>query len=153
MGDLVGWEQGQVQPDARCRPTLSWHRDVDPRKHHDPPQRGGRPVAQHRPGAAGEDRCHPAPFSRDHVVARGVNSAVKGLESTASQSKVDRIRPDAELEQLPAGEHPVLASREAEHRLVRIRNLTFAAYVPVNVRRVGHEAEFGARHVTGWLWA
>jgi hypothetical protein len=69
---------------------------------------------------------------------------MKGLESPAPQSKVDRIGPNAELEQLPAGNHPVLASREAENRLVRATNLTFAAYVAVNVRRVRHGGEFGA---------
>jgi len=80
------------------------------------------------------------------------------LKSTAPQAKVDRIRSSADLQQLPAGNDPVLAPREregrpVERRPVQIINLTFAAYVAVNVRRIGHAAHFGPVGVTGGLRA
>jgi hypothetical protein len=102
-----------------------------------------RTAASHRP-------------SLQRVVTHGVHRPVDGLKSTAPQAKVDGVGLSAQLQQLPAGHHAVLAPREGdggpvERRAVEIINLTFAAYVAVNVRRIGHAAQFGPRRVTGGL--
>lgn len=75
------------------------------------------------------------------------------MQAAEPQPGVDRIRPQAEHEQLAPSHHAPLAAREVRDRLVDGIRVTLAAYLAVNVTRVGHALKRGAIRVTCGLRA
>jgi hypothetical protein len=113
-GDLVGGENGTVRVDAWAWAEVPRRGDVDAglAGAADAPEGGGRLMAQHRIGAAREDRRHPAAALRQHAVADRVHPEVKRVKPALGDSPVDRPPPESEVEQLPAGHDSVLPPRE-----------------------------------------
>jgi hypothetical protein len=71
-------------------------------------------------------------------VADGVDAAVERVEAAHGEAVLDRSPPEAELDQLPAGDHAVLPGGERGNRRVRTTRSTFTPYFVVNVERARH---------------
>ena len=83
---------------------------------HDPPQRRGGAVAQHRVIAAREDRRHCRGERRWWAVTHGVDPAVKEVQTSDANAVLDRARTEPELQQLRVRHHAMLPRRQFGQR-------------------------------------
>jgi hypothetical protein len=65
-----------------------------------------------------QDGREPAAVRGQRSVTGGIDAAMNDLEPADCQSAPNRADPDAEIEQLPPGNDPVLPSRETGDLLV-----------------------------------
>ncbi len=75
------------------------------------PERRGASVAQHGPGPAGEDRGQPVAPIREVAMADREHADVKAMEPRRAHAVGDRALTKAHTEELPVGDHSVLAPR------------------------------------------
>ncbi len=110
-----------MHPKARAPSTAGPRskRHVDPFRSRfgpDRPKGGGVRVAEHRSGAASEDRCHPSAFAGDAFVAHGIDPVVQSMEPPGDHARPDLSLRKAEGIELAGADHPVLALRELGDR-------------------------------------
>jgi hypothetical protein len=79
-----------------------------------------------------------------------VDAAVERVEALALQAMIDRICPKPERKQLRPRHHAVLPLGQPRNGLIPT-NLTFAAYMAVNVRFVAHAGQRASPGVTRGL--
>src|SRR4051812_15356164 len=96
-------------------PPGGGHVDVFARVAPDPPEGRGVAGAEHRAGAAGEDRGTPAAFEVHVRVADCVHARVEHVKPSALGPVVDLMRAEPECNELPPGHDPVLALGELRH--------------------------------------
>jgi hypothetical protein len=85
-------------------------------------------------------------------VSDGVDAAVEWVEALELQAIIDGIGPKPERKQLRPRHHAVLPLGQSRNGLL-LTNLTFAAYMAVNVRFVAHAGQRASPGVTGGLRA
>jgi hypothetical protein len=93
----------------------------------DPPQGGGTVMAEHRLGAAAEDRGHPFALARETRSPDRVHAAPHGVQPPFRHAVLDGAQRVAELEQLEQGHDAVLPLREPpdpprEHLGIEVRH-------------------------------
>lgn len=105
-----------AQP-SMTMPGLRRHRDVDQPAGRDPhsPESACGYVAQHRPGSAGEYRCHPGPALAQLRPAHGVDPFVDSMEPAVCESMSNRRWTQAALRELSVGDDSVLPTTEGPH--------------------------------------
>jgi len=110
-----------VEGDARPASTYLAHGgDIDSalRCIADAPQCRCRPMAEHGARATGKDGRQPVPSPLDHAVAHGVNTAMKEVKAPGREAPVDRPVTQAQREELPPRDHPVLPAGQLGHDIV-----------------------------------
>ena len=68
-------------------------------------------MAQDAFAAGRKDRRHPASRSRDKRVSDRVDAAVQRVQPAQRDASIDRITAEADVQELPATDDPVLARR------------------------------------------
>ncbi|HZI90392.1 MAG TPA: hypothetical protein VFD31_02055 [Thermoleophilaceae bacterium] len=79
-------------------------------------------------------------------MAEGVDTPVKDDEPPAFDASLDRGTTHADLQQLSVGDHPVLAARKVENRLVDGMRATFGPLSGLNSTLVSHTARITPRN-------
>lgn len=97
----------EPRPAPRALPP-NRHVDRRIRRLEQMPEDGGGAVADRGPLAAGENGRHLAGQRHQRHMADGVDTAMKTMKTMARQSCVDSARANARLEQLGAGDDPIL---------------------------------------------
>jgi hypothetical protein len=108
-----------VDPDAAHWTGIAGrHGDVDGtrRSAQHSPASGGAAAAERCAGPAREDGRQMAAVLGWVGVAKGVDAAVDGVQAGRSDAGVDRATREAQLEKLPAGDHPVLLGGQPRDR-------------------------------------
>jgi hypothetical protein len=71
-------------------------------------------------------------------VPDGIHTAVHPVQPTQRHAVLDRVRSEADVEKLPARQHPVLPGGYVGDRVVGRTRRTFGAYFAQNVRLARH---------------
>src|SRR5205814_8401669 len=97
------------------------YRDLErPPELDDPPQRTRRHVAQDRPRPTRENSSDEEALSREVRSVHRVYAGPDLVEATVRESRLYRVRTEAEGEQLDARDHPMLAPRKPPRCRLRI---------------------------------
>ncbi len=82
-----------------------------------------------------------------------VHAAVNRLKATAREPVTDRPATEPEVQQLPVGDHAVLALRESAEDPVVVDTCSLSPYYGLELPVLGHRAKLGRRGRTGGLRA
>jgi len=88
-------------------------------------------MAQHGPGAAGQDGREPLPLSAQLPVTDCVHARMEGQQAPVVPPEGDRVAAEAESEQLPASNDAALASGEPrDHGVWRVWAVSYGHSTP-----------------------
>ena len=84
-------------------------------------------MTQHRPLSDRENSGKPPSLSRHNSVPHGVHASMESVQPATGEPRVDRILPQAQLDQLRSRHHPILPPREFAHFAICRTSLQFPA--------------------------
>jgi hypothetical protein len=100
---------------ARIRPSRRGHVDRRARAAAQIEESSGRLVAEHCARSARENAGQPPPVGAERPVPDGVDAQMEPMKATTCHPPVNRGLTDAERDQLPLGDHPVLPGCDLRH--------------------------------------
>jgi hypothetical protein len=139
---LVGLHVDDVHLQARGAAAMVRNADLDSRPGAlaDGPELGGRPVAQRRIRAGGEDGGHPPGLAAERPMPDRIHAAVEGQQETDGDAVLDRPTADAALDELRMRDDAMLARRERRDHFLDATRRTLSRYFSPNVRLDRHAA-------------
>ncbi len=149
---------GQHAPPIDLNPQLARAlpdcRDVDPRRVRGPNavQHGGMPMTQHRTGADGQHRREPKPLPSELSMPDGVDARVELHEPPVGKPNLDHRGCDAGCQDLPPGDHTVLAVGKLRNRTITMRSVSLHLLYRCRFTVLGHAAHSGGRGRTVGAW-
>ena len=111
------------------RSPVTWNQNINgapsalrdlPRVGNDLPELGSAEMAEGRPSSAAENRRHPDAAAGELGATKGVYAAADAMKPTGRDPMLDRLRADAQIEQLSVAHHAVLMPGQRPDR--RLRN-------------------------------
>jgi hypothetical protein len=124
-----------MNPDAPPPPRAArLHEDVDGSARHgeDLPQSSGAPMAEHRSVAVREYGGQPQPTAPEARVPDCVYASMEPVQAGGRELTLDRIRAEAEVDELPICDHAMLPGCDLRHTFQ-----TFPAHTAGKVWNVG----------------
>ncbi len=82
-----------------------------------------------------------------------IHAAMDGVEPAALEPVPDRPAAEPEVQQLPVGDHPVLALREGAEGPVVVDTCSLSPYYGLELQLIRHRPKLGRRRRTGGLRA